>query len=396
MNLIGSLLLKFAAAGLVLAAMLAVACGSDPTPTPTPVPTVVPGPTRTPLPTGTPTPEPTTIPTPEIALSRDTLLPAGATFVVDANPAAMLESPVMMTFLGMLFDSIGSVGSIGSGGSGGTGSDFLDEFESKTGIDLRSVEFVEMFADLETVLEAGLSADVEEDIDAPIMGAVLRGELNEADFAERLRSAAEEDPEIKYEVESYRGLDLYVGSNGNEGSFSFSFLDSGTLLFGTTDGVKAMIDVAEGAAPPLSGEGMQVLDALGDRHLGVIMSTPPALLEMTDEGMEDGMGMLGILDPTALSSPLTVMSFRVGDAAFEMQVGQFFEEETAAIASKEYTEGTMAMLGAMAGSPGIQDLFAGMTISQSGLEVSYGLTISEAQIEEIVNFLFAFVAMSST
>jgi hypothetical protein len=268
--------------------------------------------------------------------------------------------------------------------------------ESKTGIDLLSVEFVEMFADLETVLEAGLSADVEEDIDSPIMGAVLRGELNEADFAQRLRAAAEEDPEIKYEVESYRGLDLYVGSNGNEDSFSFSFLDSGTLLFGTTDGVKAMIDVAEGAAPPLSGEGMQALDALGDRHLGVIMSTPPELLEMTDEGTEDGMGMLGILDPTALSSPLTVMSFRVGDAAFEMQVRQFFEEETAAIASKEYTEGTMAMLGAMAGSPGIQDLFAGMTISQSGLEVSYGLTISEAQIEEIVNFLFAFVAMSST
>ena len=390
MNLIGSLLPKFAAAGLVLAAMLAVACGSDPTPTPTPVPTVVPGPTSTPLPPATPTPEPTTIPTPEIALSRDTLLPAGATFVVDANPTAMLESPVMMTFLGMLFDSVGSIG------SGGTGSDFLDELESKTGIDLRSVEFVEMFADLETVLEAGLSADVEEDIDSPIMGAVLRGELNEADFAERLRAAAEEDPEIKYEVESYRGLDLYVGSNGNEGSFSFSFLDSGTLLFGTTDGVKAMIDVAEGDAPPLSGEGMQALDALGDRHLGVIMSTPPELLEMADEGTEDGMGMLGILDPTALSSPLTVMSFRVGDAAFEMQVRQFFEEETAAIASKEYTEGTMAMLGAMAGSPGIQDLFAGMTIGQSGLEVSYGLTISEAQIEEIVNFLFAFVAMSST
>ena len=386
MNLIGSLLPKFAAAGLVLAAMLAVACGSDPTPTPTPVPTVVPGPTSTPLPPATPTPEPTTIPTPEIALSRDTLLPAGATFVVDANPTAMLESPVMMTFLGMLFDSVGSIG------SGGTGSDFLDELESKTGIDLRSVEFVEMFADLETVL----SADVEEDIDSPIMGAVLRGELNEADFAERLRAAAEEDPEIKYEVESYRGLDLYVGSNGNEGSFSFSFLDSGTLLFGTTDGVKAMIDVAEGDAPPLPGEGMQALDALGDRHLGVIMSTPPELLEMADEGTEDGMGMLGILDPTALSSPLTVMSFRVGDAAFEMQVRQFFEEETAAIASKEYTEGTMAMLGAMAGSPGIQDLFAGMTIGQSGLEVSYGLTISEAQIEEIVNFLFAFVAMSST
>ena len=387
MNLIGSLLPKFAAAGLVLATMLAVACGSDPTPTPTPVPTVVPGPTRTPLPPATPTPEPTTMPTLEIALSRDTLLPAGTTFVVDANPTAMLESPVMMTFLGMLFDSVDS---------GGTGSDFLDEFESKTGIDLRSVEFVEMFADLEAVLEAGLSADVEEDIDSPIMGAVLRGELNEADFAERLRSAAEEDPKIIYEVESYRGLDLYVGSNGNEGSFSFSFLDSGTLLFGTTDGVKAMIDVAEGDAPPLSGEGMQALDALGDRHLGVIMSTPPELLEMADEGTEDGMGMLGILDPTALSSPLTVMSFRVGDAAFEMQVRQFFEEETAAIASKEYTEGTMAMLGAMAGSPGIQDLFAGMTIGQNGQEVSYGLTISEAQIEEIVNFLFAFVAMSST
>ncbi len=380
MILIGSLLPKFAAAGLVLAALLFVACGSDPTPTPTPAPTDVPAPTPTRLPTATP----------EIALSRETLLPADATFVVDANPAAMLDSPVMMTILGMLFDS------------GGTGSesDFLGELESKTGIDLRSVEFVEMFADLETVLEAGLSADMEEDSDAPRMGVVLRGVSDEADFAGRMMAASAENPEIKpeieYEVEFYRGHGLYVDSSGNEDSFSFSFLDSGTLLFGTTDGVKAMIDVAEGVAPPLSGEGIRALDALGDRHLGVILSTPPELLEMTGEGTGDGMGMLGFLDPTALSSPLTVMKVRVGDAAFEMQVKQFFEEETAASASREYTVGAMAMLGVMAGSPGIQDLAAGMTISQSGLEVSYSLTISEAQMQEISKFLFALEEMSST
>ena len=399
MNVIKPLIPKLATVGVILAALLVLACGPNATPTPAPTPAPAPTATPDPTPTQTPRPEPTPTqtpkpeltptqtpkpePTPEIAPSRETFMPQDANLVIDVNPAALLDSQAMMTILDTLTTATES------------GDGLFEEFEAEVGVSLRSIQLVELFVDLEMALAAGLSAESAEDIEVPMMGVALRGDLDRSDFIARLMKAAEEDPEVEYAVETYRDHDLYVDPNSGLDGLSFSFVDSGTLLLGTTDGVKAMIDVSEGAAPALSGEAMQALDALGDRHLGIIMSTPPELLEVAAQGSEDSMAMLGLLDPTALSSPLTVMNMLAGDGGFEIQAKQFFEEETDAMASKEYSEGTMAMLGAMAGSPGIQELVTAMTISQSGREVYYDLTISNAQIEEIANFLSPFGEMSS-
>ena len=86
------------------------------------------------------------------------------------------------------------------------------------------------------------------------------------------------------------------------------------------------------------------------------------------------MALLGMLDPTALSSPLTVMRLNMGESAIEITTRQFFEEEADARASKEYAEGTMAMLGVMIDSPEIQELVAGMAFELSGTEVTTSLS----------------------
>ncbi|MYE39470.1 MAG: PEP-CTERM sorting domain-containing protein, partial [Chloroflexi bacterium] len=52
-----------ATVGMTLAVLLVLACGSDPTPTPTTEPTATPVPTPTATPEPTPTPEPTATPT---------------------------------------------------------------------------------------------------------------------------------------------------------------------------------------------------------------------------------------------------------------------------------------------------------------------------------------------
>ena len=146
-----------------------------------------------------------------------------------------------------------------------------------------------------------------------------------------------------------------------------------------------MIDVADGVAPPLSVDVIRALDALGDRHAGVILSIPPELLERAAQVDQTGMGILGALDPTALSSPLAVASVRVGDAEMALKARQFFEMEDDAIVSKDYAEGTAAMLGAMVNSQGIQEIVSGMSITQNGVEVTYDLTISEAQMQELLD-----------
>ena len=118
------------------------------------------------------------------------------------------------------------------------------------------------------------------------MGAALHGDFDEAEFLARLERAAQDDPGVEYAVEVYRGHELRVRRQLETRKAShFSFLDSDTLLIGTMEGVRAMIDVAEGAARPLSGEAVWALDALGDRDIGVILSTPP---ELPEEMMAQG------------------------------------------------------------------------------------------------------------
>ncbi len=367
----------------ILAAFVLVACGSDPTPTPNATATTVPQPTATPIPTPTPTSAPTATPTPEptITPSRETLLPEGSSLVVDARLSEVLDSELFaITFEALLAGEE-------------SGEDLFVEFERETGIDPGSIEYVEAFVDLEAVLKSGFSADPDEDLPAPPMGMVLHGKFDKEGLIAKLEDEDEDEGELV--VDDYRGYQVHSGNTDEADDFALSFLDSGRVLFGTVDGVKAMINVAEGVDAPLAAEVMQALDDLGDRHLGLILSTSPEALQMAGEGTEDGMAMLGMLDPTALSSPLTVARIYMGDSVTEISTRQFFEEEADARASKEYSEGTMAMLGVMLDSPEIQELVGGIAIDQSGTEVTTNLSISEAQLEAIFGFLADLMSLGS-
>ena len=383
-----------AVVAVAVAVLLTLACATEPAATP--APTLVPPPTATPVPDPTPTPEPlatatpepaptaTPEPTPTPAPSRETLLPEGSGLAVDAYPASILDSPLVISLLENI------------SGRAETGQGLFDELEAETGISLRSIEYTELFIDLEGIL-AIVNSTAEQDVAPPRTAAALHGDFDETEFLAMLERAAQDDPDVEYGVEVYRGHELHLDGIGDPDSLAYSFLDSGTLLIGTIEGVRVMIDVAEGAARPMSGEAVWALEALGDRHIGVILSTPPELLEeMTAQGDADAMGLLSALDPTALSSPLTVMGLLMGDGYITVNLRQFFEDEDDATVSKEYTEGTMAMLGAMAGEPAIQQMVAGMEITQSGPEVSYSMTVTSAQMEAILEVLSGLTGLGST
>ena len=310
---------------------------------------------------------------------RETLIPESANLVIDAEIAAILESEIVMTAQEAMLDSDGS------------GEGFLVEFKSQLGLDLGSIEFVEAFVDLEALLVSGVSTEGLSEIAFPTFGAALRGEFDEDDFLEKVRIGANGD----FKSEPYRGRQLNIGISDGTDASAFTFLDDGTLLLGTPDGVKAMIDVADGFSPPMSGAGMRAVNSLGERHVGVILHTPPELFEMMVEGGQEVVPMLGLLDPTAVSSPLMVLKMWMADSTIEIGVKQYFEEEADAVASKEYTEGTMAMLGALVGSPALQELIAGVEVEQDGLEVTSKLAITDDQLEGILEFLKGMTALQS-
>ena len=396
MNLSPSLLPKLAAVGAALLILLVLACGSDPTPTPqptataTPVPT--PAPTATPAPTPTPTPEPTPTPTPAPTATPtsaptpttvmeetdasvlwspgESLLPEGARMVAEVYPAAVLGPP------SPLFNMIGAL----SGEDTGSDVDHLvEDFQESTGIDLLSVTFAEMFTDVDALLESGLDMESGE-VD---FGMALYGEFDEDEIV-----ASFERDDVEYEVSDYRGFTVYLLHDVGGDPMAVSIIDADTVLIGTTSSVEAMLDVADGAAPSLSGELREALDSLGDRHLGFAIELSPEFLEeMMGAGGEEPMpqmGLLGAMDMTALTAPVNAMKVLFEDDTMHIVASSFFDDSAAATASKEYSEGVVAMFGVMfASSEELRDFASGMEVSQAGDAVTFEMSITGQVLEEL-------------
>ena len=85
--------------------------------------------------------------------------------------------------------------------------------------------------------------------------------------------------------------------------------------------------------------------------------------------------MFGAFGAGALTASLTVMKIELDDDSIQIQSRQYFEDEAASAAFKEFNEGTMAMVGSMSGSADIQTLVAGTQVSQSGREVTVEMTV---------------------
>lgn len=386
MNLMPSLLPKAATVSIALAMLLVLACGSDPTPTPeptaTPVPTATPAPTATPEPTATPTPAPTATPTPAPTatptpepkmtgtFTGGSLLPQEASFIIDASPAALLSSS--STLIEMMLESAGE-----------DGKSFAEGFWEETGIDLHSVTYAEIFMDASELLDTGVEGMGMED-SLPNFGAALYGQFDEDEIMLHIQAAQG----VEYEPSTYRGYSVYTVYDEFGDPMTIGFVGSDAVVFGTEYSVEEMLDVAAGGVPGLSSKVKESLDSLGERHLGIAMSLPPEFfdtLSMAPEGEDvmPEMGLMGALDMSALVAPVSAMKLLLHDDAMEIKAVSFFDDNEAATASKEYSEGIVAMFGVMSDSPELQEFASGMEVSQSGNAVTFGMTISSAVMEQL-------------
>ena len=302
-------------------------------------------------------------------------MPGEATLILDANPSVILNASVMEPLLDLLL------------GGTETEGDIFSDFESETGLDINSIEYAEMFLDIEALLSMGLDSEDQGSGEAPEIGVVLHGDFDEETLTASIEDAMSDDPGGPPTVENYRGFDIYVDASGGEESLSYSFPEPGTFVFGTGDALRAMLDVAAGVAVPTPAEGREVLDSLGSRHLGLIMRLPPGAMEMATAGEDGEMSLIGSLAPGALNASITVMALRVQDDSLLMRLLQVFDEESAAAASKEFNEGTMMVLGAVSGSAELQQFISGIEVMQQDKAVSYDMTLDEPSVSAILDFL---------
>ena len=395
-------------ASVALSVLLTLACGSDPTPTPEP--TATPQPTATPVPTPTPTPEPTATPTPvpptptaaaptppptaELTVRTDatpepedrsplanlwpdrSLIPEGASAIFEVFPAEVLDSgtPFISLILGPDDESLVD-GII----------EFVDEFKEETGIDLFAVQYAEMYMSGDALLVEGLESGMEE----LTLGLALYGDIDEDEVV----ASFERDEDIEYELYDYRGFNVYelqeVGGDPN----TVAIVDDETLVLGTTASVEAMLDVAAGAAPSLSGQLREAMDSLGDRHVRLGLESDPEDFDLggllsEGEGADTDMGLLGALDLSALTALVSALGVTFVGEAVELEIRSVFEDSEAATVSKEYSEGLFLMAGAMLGtSPELGDFFTGIEVDQSDRVSTINLVVTPEVIELLLGVL---------
>ena len=271
----------------------------------------------------------------------------------------------------------------------------FSELEAETGISLSSLEFTEMYMDFGEVFQIAMSGAEDLESEFPNFGVVLRGDdIDEDDFVLRLEEASEADPGVNYEATAYRGYQIHADADEGAEGFAFSFADQDSLLLGTQDGIKAMLDVASGAAPQISGEGVRALDSLGDRDLGLILAIPEGLLDEASGGGDGDGNPMALLGLGGLTPELTVVALRFNDRSVRVHSVEIYKDESVAAAAKEYNEGAIAMVGAMFGSAEIQDLVAGSDIRQERNRVSYRLSVDEPAAVAILDFLTSFADLS--
>ena len=200
---------------------------------------------------------------------------------------------------------------------------------------------------------------------------------------------------MDFKATGYRGYQIHVDIGDGAEGFAYSFADEDTLLLGTADGIKAMLDVAAGAAPQISGEGASALDGLGDRDFGLILLTPEGLPDASTESGDASGNPLAAFGLGALAPQATVMAVRLDDRVMQVQSVEIYEDESVAATAKEYNEGVMAMAGSMFGSPGIQALIADTDIRQDGNRVLYTSSVDQSGMTAIVDFLSFFTELGS-
>ena len=281
------------------------------------------------------------------------LVPEGATLIAEIEVADILENVDLDSLLDALPDEEDVPQTI---------DEALDLFVKETGIDLRDISRAILFGDLER--------------EDNYFGLIVRGDFDEEDLVAAIQKAADGS----FFIETYKGHGLHIDEDDPD-SGALTLLDQETLLLGSPDAVRDVIDVKEGDRKQAKGN-------INDLPRGLIrlaLAVPPEALQDAGEGIE---GFLGQQDnfgglPINLDSfdKLEIFGFALGQDGdtLEFQVRLDFTDQESASTVGDLVEGLLKLAGAPA--PEGQDLSfldrVQVDREESQLTMSLDLQISE-------------------
>jgi hypothetical protein len=305
----------------------------------------------------------------------DSLVPEGSTLIGDIDFAAVSA--------GLDWESLFNALPLEQEGP----ADFAAFFgggQVKAGIEFRDVTNVEFF---------GNSADASE-----YFGVVVYGEFDEAAVIAEI-SAKGDGPLVP---DVYKGNDIYTPENDPD-SFTLSVLDSGTLALGTDRALKDIIDVRAGDRAVASGRLTKSLDDFGERLFGLVVQVPAGgasgLRVDPRSLLGDGSGLFGDL-PFSLDFLDSMDMLGVAGLLKGENIGLTavldFENEEAAASTQQFVGGLLSVASSLTPDPQLQEILAGLEISQDGVRLTLGIDLPETVLFDLLGDLTTIASSTTT
>ena len=191
--------------------------------------------------------------TPQKGIPAIDLVPRQANFVVDVNLHQIFSDPdvlYLVNEIGAKFEEPKTI------------DELLLQLEHKTGIDLRDFSKILIFG----------ATDFEQ-----YVGAIVKGEFDQENPIATIVSKSD----LEITTISYKGYELYLVTDEDE-DMAISLLDDNSIALGTTETVKDVIDVKEGASP-LDEPLRTSYDALGNVWAKAALEMPTEALDIVGE-----------------------------------------------------------------------------------------------------------------
>ena len=295
------------------------------------------------------------------ALNPIALVPAKSNLVVRADLSRILQDKDTTG----IYDKVPKNASYPQ-----TFDDALNLIKDQYNIDLKSLQEGIVFADVSQSTNEGNYS-----------GVIVKGTFNKNDLIAAIQSFSG----MEWSIINYRDYDIY--SNEIDDT-AFTFVADNTLVIGTIQPVKDVIDVKKGDAEALSGEVLDTYNKLGNALIKAALAVPPGAAEGNlGQSASQILGNLSAFDKVktvgmTVSKTDQSVALNVKLCCADSDSAQSIED------SINHLIGFMGLIMSMSGeqqqNEALDTLLNNVEVSRSDSCVNVSLSLTVAEIEDLI------------
>jgi len=292
------------------------------------------------------------------------LVPAGSNLMAEVNVTGVLASNGLASFIDALPKD--------NGEPPFDLNELLAFFKAETGVDIKQFTRAVLFGDVTR--------------DQDYFGIIALGEFDELSLISDIRSVTED----RLLSTEYKGRLIYNPEDDSD-SFSLTVLDEGILVLGTSEAVKAVVDVREGDLDRVSGPIRDAFGDLGSALVKVEFDVTAANLGEREFDLGDipflgggGQGLTGSLEAVR-DLKLAGLALSQNGQILILRANLDFANEDSAVSINDILDGLLKLGAGLSPVPELADVLGRVELSLDDSRLSIRIEISGPEISELVN-----------